>query len=283
MPYEYLVEKLQPERNLSHNPLFQVMFVLHNTASEKVELSDLSINYLPINNKTARFDLSLDMYETKSGLIGSFEYNTDLFKAETIDRLVSHLENLLTGITVNPDLLIAKIYYLTATERQQLLGNLNIVNYPQNCLVHELFENMVKAYHGTPLENKIALVTNTISLTYIELNGRINQLAHYLQLQGINSNTLVGILLNRDNDLIISLLAVLKTGAAYIPLDPNYPRSRIDYIINDANISFLITKNDSFKIPKNNISVINLNQEKNKIETCSKENLNVDIQPQDLA
>ncbi|MEM8677443.1 MAG: amino acid adenylation domain-containing protein, partial [Cyanobacteria bacterium P01_G01_bin.67] len=283
LPYEYLVEKLQPERNLSHNPLFQVMFVLHNTKSDKVELPNLSINYLPINNQTARFDLSLDMYETESGLIGSFEYNSDLFKPETIDRLISHFENLLTEVTSNPEQLVTNIDILSTAETAELLNNFNTVEYSQDYLVHKLIEGREQRAEGRSFN--IALVTDNEDLTYSELNQRVNQLARYLKSLGICRDKLVGILLNRDSDLIISLLAVLKTGAAYIPLDPNYPDERVNYIIDDAKISFLITQdNVNFNVSaKNKLSVINLDRERENINKQNKDNLNIKIYPQDLA
>ncbi|MEM8677667.1 MAG: amino acid adenylation domain-containing protein, partial [Cyanobacteria bacterium P01_G01_bin.67] len=295
LPYEYLVEKLQPARNLSHNPLFQVMFVLHNTKSDKVELPNLSINYLPIDNQTARFDLSLDMYETESGLIGSFEYNSDLFKSETIDRLTNHFENLLVKVTTNPEQLVTEIDILTTVETAELLNNFDAVEYPQDYLVHELIENMAcrgaRLAPSMEIAEKIALIADDKSLTYNELNHRVNQLAHYLQSLGVNCRgdsriaSTVGILLNRDSDLIISLLAVLKTGAAYVPLDPAYPNERINYIINHANISFLITKDDvDFNIAVDNkLSIISLDRERENIDRQNKDNLNIKVNPQDLA
>ncbi|MEL6440609.1 MAG: amino acid adenylation domain-containing protein [Cyanobacteria bacterium J06621_8] len=283
LPYEYLVEKLQPERNLSHNPLFQVMFVLHNTKSDKVELPSLSINYLPIDNQTSRFDLSLDMYESESGLIGSFEYNSDLFTPETIERLISHFEKLLIEVTTNSQQIVTKIDILTLAETELLINNFNAVDYPQDYLVHELFQ--AKAQENKISGEKLALVTDDKSFTYIELNQRVNQLAHYLKSLGVSHQALVGILLNRDSALIIALLAVLKIGAAYIPLDPAYPKERINYIIDDADIAFLITKDEvNFQIAaKNNLSIINLNQAQENIQQQDTVNLNIAIHPHDLA
>lgn len=235
LPFEYLVEQLQPERNLSHNPLFQVMFILHNTPMPAVEVSELTINYLDPEPETARFDLSLDMYEA-SGLTGIFEYNTDLFTPATIERLISHWQTLLAAIAANPEQRIGQLQFLTAAERQSLVVANNTSYVAPQC-IHQLITAQAAA---TP--DAIALVCADAQITYRELNDRANQLAHYLQASGVKLETRVGICLERSLELAIALLGVLKAGATYVPLDPAYPPERLTFMLLDASVALVITQ-----------------------------------------
>lgn len=243
LPYEYLVKELQLERDLSYNPLFQVMFILHNTPSQTVQLSNLTLNYIANESQTARFDLSLDMSETSSGLTGVFEYNTDLFKSETINRLIEHFQTLLKGIIANPEQRLSELPLLTPSE-QKLYSEWNHTqqDYQQVCF-HQLFEQQVER---TP--NNLAIVFENQSLTYRELNVLANQLAHYLQKQGVKPETLVGICVERSLEMVIGLLGILKAGGVYLPLDPTYPQERLDYIIQDTQVSILLTRSDIQKV-----------------------------------
>ncbi|GFE67460.1 non-ribosomal peptide synthetase [Chroococcus sp. FPU101] len=239
LPYEYLVKELQLERDLSYNPLFQVMFILHNTPSQTVQLPNLTLKYLTPDSQTARFDLSLDMSETSTGLTGVFEYNTDLFKSETIHRLIEHFETLLTGIIANPEQRLSELPLLTPDE-QQLFSQWNDTqqNYQQICF-HQLLEEQVER-----IPDKIAIVFEDRSLTYHELNTKANQLAHYLQKQGVTPETRVGICVERSLEMIVGLLGIIKAGGVYLPLDPTYPKERLDYIIQDALVSILLTQSE---------------------------------------
>ena len=245
LPFEYLVEILQPERNLSHKPLFQVMFILHNTPSQKVNLPGLTLKTLSWESQTSRFDLSLDMYETDSGLRGVFEYNTDLFRESTIKRLIANFKILLDSIINNSEQHISKLNLLTYSEEKQLLiegdlvtgrlGDWEIIEEDKYIPIHRLFEVQVGK---TP--NNIAVVFEEESLTYQQLNQKANQLAHYLHSLGVKTETLVGICLEPSLEMVISLLAILKVGGAYLPLDPNYPEKRLDFMIKDSEINYLI-------------------------------------------
>ncbi|MEO1184441.1 MAG: amino acid adenylation domain-containing protein, partial [Cyanobacteria bacterium J06636_27] len=236
LPYEYLVEQLQPERNLSYNPLFQVMFILHNTPTQTIDLSGLSLNYLEPEHETSRFDLSLDMYETASGLTGIFEYNTDLFTKSTIERIIGHFQTLLTAIVANPEQNICELPLLTPEEEQQLLVEWNDTScdYSQLC-VHQLFEIQAQK---TP--DKIAVVFESEQLTYKELNEKANQLARYLQSVGVGRETRVGICLERSEKMLVGLLAILKAGGTYIPLDPGFPEERLRFMVEDSGVGFLV-------------------------------------------
>jgi amino acid adenylation domain-containing protein/non-ribosomal peptide synthase protein (TIGR01720 family) len=237
LPYEYLVEQLQPERNLSYNPLFQVMFILHNTPTQTIDLSGLSLKYLEPEYETSRFDLSLDMYETASGLTGIFEYNTDLFAVETIKRIIGHFQTLLTAIVANPEQNICELPLLTSKGEQQLLVEWNNTScdYSKLC-IHQLFEAQAQK---TP--DKIAVVFESQQFTYKELNEKANQLAYYLQSVGVETETRVGICLERSEKMLVGLLGILKAGGTYIPLDPAFPKERLTFMLEDSGVGFLVT------------------------------------------
>jgi hypothetical protein len=194
VPFEQLVEKLQPHRDLSYTPLFQVMFVLQNAQKSEIKLSGLTLSPLENDNGTAKFDLTLDMRETADGLMGNLEYNTDLFEAHTIHRMAEHLQTLLSGIIANPDRRLSELPLLTAAEQNQLLFEWNDTKaeYELNQCIHQLFEAQVEQ---TP--DAIAVIFDLQQLTYRELNCRANQLAHYLQKLGVKPEVLVGICLER--------------------------------------------------------------------------------------
>ncbi|MDF5735721.1 MULTISPECIES: non-ribosomal peptide synthetase [unclassified Nostoc] len=250
LPFEQLVEKLQPKRNLSHTPLFQVMFQLQNTLTTTLELPSLTLSPLKFDKETAKFDLTLSMVEVKQGLIGTLEYNTDLFNAATITQMLGHFQSLLEGIIVNPDQQISKLPILSEAERQQLLVEWNNTqaDYPQNQCIHELFEAQVERASLTP--DSIAVVFEDQQLTYQELNARANQLAHYLRSAklsrsdslGVRPEVLVGICMERSLDMAIAILATLKAGGAYVPLDPSYPQERLALILEDAKPLVLLTQ-----------------------------------------
>ena len=219
LPFEKLVEELQLERNLSYSPLFETLFVLQNSPKAASELPKLNITGLEPENVTAKFDLSLEMIETEEGLAAGFEYNTDLFDAATIERMAGHFETILEGIVTNPQQKVDQVPILTTAEQNQLLEAWNDTqaDYPDIC-THSLFEKQV---NQTP--SAVALKWSDQTLSYIELNQRANQLAHYLQDLGVKPGILVGICLERSPEMIIALLAILKAGGAYVPLDQGEP------------------------------------------------------------
>ncbi len=236
LPLEKVVEQLQPQRSLSYSPLFQVMFVLQNAQNSDLQLSGLTLESLEIEQKTAMFDLTLTMTETASGLMGAVEYSTDLFAAKTIYSLVEHFQILLRGIIANPQHRLSQLPLLTEVEKRLLVEwNDTHVEYPQDQCIHHLIEAQVEL---TP--DAIAVESATQQLTYRELNTQANQLAHYLQQQGVKPETLVGICVERSPMMLVGILAILKAGGAYIPIDPNYPAERINYIVADAGINLLV-------------------------------------------
>ncbi|ASC71036.1 Non-ribosomal peptide synthetase [Halomicronema hongdechloris C2206] len=238
MPFEQVVELLQPERALSHSPLFQVMFILQNAPQESLALPGVAVEVLESAPESAKFDLTLSLQEGEAGLQGQLEYNTDLFAAATMARLITHLQQVLTAVVRQPEQRVSDLPLLTSAERQRLLveWNQTEAEYPEACL-HELFEAQVER---TP--EAVALVFEQQHLTYDELNRRANQLAHYLQGQGVGPETLVGVCLERSVAMVIALLGVLKAGGAYVPLDPSHPQERLAYILEDAQARCLLTQ-----------------------------------------
>ncbi|GAB1537596.1 hypothetical protein NUACC21_02410 [Scytonema sp. NUACC21] len=238
LPFEQLVEGLQPERSLSHTPLFQVMFTLQAALSE-LQFPGLKGNLLPAESSTAKFDLTLVLENTNAGLMGVIEYNTDLFDTTTIARMVGHYQTLLSAVVVNPHQKISELPLLTATEQHQflLLWNDTQADYPKQLCLHSLFEQQVKK---TP--DAVAVVFENEQLTYTQLNAKANQLAHHLRELGVKPEVLVAICVERSIEMLVGLLAILKAGGAYVPLDPIYPPERLAYILEDSGVKVLLTQ-----------------------------------------
>jgi amino acid adenylation domain-containing protein len=280
LPFEMLVEVLQPERNLSHTPLFQVMFALQNDPMSVVELTGLTVSPLPIESATAKFDLTLSMENTSAGLLGVWEYNTDLFDSSTIARMTGHFVTMLEGIVANPQKRISHLPMLTAVEQQLLVEwNDTQVNYLQDLCIHQLFEEQVKR---TP--DAVAVVFEEQQLTYAQLNSRANQLAHYLRSLGVEADVLVGICLDRSLEMLVGLLGILKAGGAYVPLDPEYPQERLNFILEDAEVSVLLSQQQLVeKLPEHQVRVVYLDSDWEKIAQESKSNPLNEITASNLA
>ncbi|HEY9830742.1 MAG TPA: amino acid adenylation domain-containing protein [Stenomitos sp.] len=238
LPFEKLVEELHPERDLSHHPLFQVAFSLQNTPIKALELPELTLSKLDFDSPSAKFDLEFHLWESSDGLRGQVIYSTDLFDDATITRMLGHFQILLEGIVANPEQHVGDLPLLTECDRHQLLVEWNNTQtgYAKDLCIHQLFEAQVEQ---TP--DAIAVVFEDEQLTYRELNNRSNQLAHYLQKLGVSSDVLVGICLERSVEMIVGLLGILKAGGAYLPLDPTYPQERLNFMLEDAQVSILLT------------------------------------------
>ncbi|MEH1785598.1 MAG: non-ribosomal peptide synthase/polyketide synthase [Nostoc sp.] len=281
LPFEMLVEALQPERDLSHTPLFQVMFVLNDAPTSEVELTGLSVSELSIESAIAKFDLTLGMQNTNNGLVGWWEYNTDLFDSSTIERMTGHFVTLLEAIVANPSERISQLPILTAFEQQQLLVEWNdtSVDYPQDKCIHQLFEEQVER---TP--DAVAVVFENQQLTYHELNCRANQLAHYLRSLGVGADVLVGICVERSLEMVIGLLGILKAGGAYVPLDPEYPQDRLSFMLEDAQVSVLLSQQQLFeKLPEHQARVVCLDTDWEMISQCNQQNPITGVQASNLA
>ncbi|MCJ8268945.1 MAG: amino acid adenylation domain-containing protein, partial [Psychrosphaera sp.] len=237
MPFEHLVERLQPSRSTAHAPLIQIIFTMDTNQSYSLELPDVSFETLENKETVAKFELALNAIKTEQGLSLSFDYNSDLFDSNTIETLGSHLISLLKGISVNPKVSCNALPMLSEQEQDYLLNTLNETKADslKAQSIQQLFEQQVEQ---TP--NSTALVFEGQTLSYNQLNQKANQMAHYLRSKGVKPETLVGLYTQRSFDMIIAILAILKAGGAYLPLDPSYPQSRLDFIINDSGIDLLL-------------------------------------------
>ena len=240
VPFEQLVDELEPERNMSRSPLFQVMFVLQNTAmGVEQHTPGFTMEVIEPDERTAKFDLTLVMAESESGYNAEFEYNTDLFKPDSIRRMAQHFWVLLRERVKHPHLKISELPLLTETEKRHILESRNAsdVRFNTETCIQDLFEQRVAQTPDAP-----ALYFEGQALTFSELNARANALAHYLRKHGVGPEQLVGISVEKSVEQVIGLLGVLKAGGVYVPIDPAYPRDRIDYILQDAEISTLLTQ-----------------------------------------
>ena len=239
IPFEQLVEELQPERDPSRTPLFQVMLVLQNAPQEAMSLPDLEVSSVGAQRGTAKFDLTLSLVEREGGLAGGFEYDSDLFDASTIARFGDHFAVLLSQVAERPDQEIADFVLLTTAERHQLETEWTVEGpaWPEDVLLHELFTAQARR---TP--EATALIAGTERLSYHELDERSERLARRLRAWGVGVETRVGVFLQRTARLPVSLLGVLKAGGAYVPLDPAYPRERLEAILRDAQAPVVVTE-----------------------------------------
>ncbi|MGZ3458788.1 MAG: amino acid adenylation domain-containing protein, partial [Archangium sp.] len=242
IPFEKLVEELKPERSLSYSPLFQVMLALRQDPLPDLALPGITTaRELAVDTLTSKFDLTLSLVDTAQGFTGSLEYNTDLFDAGTAARMLGHLQVLLEAATANPELPLSALSLLSEAERQQVLVEWNDTraDFPRDTCVHTLVEAQ-----ALRAPDALAVQLGQESLTYRQLDARANQLAHHLHSLGVRRGALVGLCLPRSPDMVVALLAILKAGAAYVPLDPSYPLERLSFMLRDAGISVLLTRTD---------------------------------------
>jgi amino acid adenylation domain-containing protein len=252
-PFPLLVEKLQPNRDPSRSPIFQVLFALQKPQhfEEVVDLFAPSETASPINwgelklepfeipQQEGQFDLALEIIEVGESLFGVFKYNTDLFESDTITRMSGHFQTLLEAIVANPQQRVSQFPLLSEAERNQLLVEWNNTQaeYPQSMSLHQLFEAIAEQ---TP--DAVAAVFEDSVLTYGQLNSRANQLAHHLQALGVGPEVLVGICVERSLEMLVGLLGILKAGGAYVPLDPAYPSERLTFMLEDSQAPVLVTQ-----------------------------------------
>jgi amino acid adenylation domain-containing protein len=239
VPFELIVEALRPERDLSYNPLAQVMVVFLNVPAATIELRDLTLSSMRINRASAQFDLTLYMGEESDRLGGYIEYNTDLFEAPTVARMLEHFQVLLAGIVADPDRRISALPLLTDDERRQLLVDWNETRaeFPENACLHQLFEAQVERQ-----PEATALIFEEEQYSFRELSRRANQLAHHLQTLGVGPEVRVGICLERSPEMVVSILGVLNAGGAYVPLDPAYPEERLAFMVANAQVPVVLTQ-----------------------------------------
>ncbi|GEM_PF-849118 len=285
-PFELLVEKLLKQRDLSRPPFVQVLLdfplrevnnevkslFIPNITNKQVNLGNLTLeNYDIDQNSLQNWDLYLQVFNTDESLIINWYYNWDLFKSETIQRMIANFQVLLEGILAEPDQLISHLPLLTETEKEQVLINWNNtkVDYPDHKCIQQIFEEQVKQN-----PEQIADIFEDQTLTYQQLNEKANQLAHYLRKLGVKPEVLVGVCVERSPEMIIGLLGILKAGGAYVPLDPTYPQERLDYMISNAQLSILISQNHlKIKLEHTQTQIISIDTEWSIINQENTENL----------
>ncbi len=277
--FEMLVEKLSLQRDLSRNALFDVVFALQNTNDTEIKLKDLSLKPYPYDYVSSKFDLTLNAFENNQGIHFGLEYSSDLFKQTTIERMSKHLIQIISVVVENPDLRMAEIEMITAEEKHKLLVEFNKTkfDYPKDKTIVQLFEEQVRR---TP--DNIAISFGDQELTYLELNQKANQVGRKLRVMGVMSDQIVGIMIARSLQMAIGILGVLKAGGAYLPIDPEYPQERIEFMLKDSQANLLLhqggwVKSDTLK----NIEEINLSEE--NLYNSEDSNLLSDIKPTDLA
>jgi amino acid adenylation domain-containing protein len=271
VPFERLVEMIQPDRKMSYSPLIQVMFAPQIDPQEYLQLPGLISQLEEVHSGAAKFDLTLELTARQGeGIIGSIEYAIDLFDAATITRMAGHWLELLEGIVTSPDQPISHLLLLPEAERYQLLVDWNDTrtDYPQDRCVHHCFEAQVER---TP--EAIAAIFEDKYLTYQELNQRANQLAHYLQTLGVGPEMRVGICAERSLEMLVGLLGILKAGGAYVPLDPAYPKERLTFMLHDSGVSvLLIQERLRASFPDHQATVLSLDADWQTIARMDEEN-----------
>ncbi len=250
--FEELVDKLDIKRDMSRNPLFDAMFDFHNENNSDMRIKNMDFEEYNFENNMAKFDLTLSSVETEKELEFSIEYCSKLFTRETINRMKEHYKNILKTIVENRKILISEIDILTDKEKNQIFKEFNDTNvdYPSSKTFQQIFEEQVEK---TP--DKLAVVFEDTQLSYKELNTKANQLARLLRAHGVKEDSIVGIMMERSIDMIVSILGVLKAGGAYLPIDFNYSDDRIDYILNDSKTKLIITKGKYQEKIKSNIDI----------------------------
>jgi amino acid adenylation domain-containing protein len=283
LPFEKLVEELQPQRSASYSPLIQVMFALQDELSENLKLPGITTAAFPLDPGTAKFDLTFTIVKSGAGLDCCAEFNTDLFEAATVRRMLVHYQTLLEGIAANPDQCISDVPLLTEEERERMLveWNRTEMDFPRGQCVHELFSAQAAA---TP--QSTAVVFGNESLTYEELDWRSNQLSHHLKFLGVGPESLVAISMERSLEMVIALLGMLKAGAAYLPLDPSFPAERLRFMLGDSQASLLLTRSGEKErlgaLPEN-VRSICLDTDWRLISEEGDDQLRVQMTPENLA
>ena len=282
-PFDEIVKELDVSRDSSTTPIFSTMFTFQNRGIPKLKLNDLNVTYYLPDNNTAKFDFSLEILPNNNSLDLNLEYCIDLFDKEFMQDFLKHYINVFDYIINNGmDISINNISILSDEEKNELLVDYNdtYIDYPRQKTFIQLFEKQVEK-----MQDKTAIVFNGKTLSYNELNKKANQIAYYLRTNGIKPNDVVGIMVNRSFELITCMLGILKSGGAYLPIDPTYPKERIDYIIKDSNVNILLTLDsivDNMNI-KSDAKIIPINFDTSKIYNLPEDNLNNINKPEDLA
>jgi aspartate racemase len=285
IPFEKLFQELQPERELSRTPFFQTLLNLQNQESNDLSLPEINTQWMSPRRDTSDLDFSLTLWEAEDGLRGRLEYKTDLFNASTIHRLITNLHTLLEAVVTNPEQKIDEISILNSSERQQILIDWNdtIRSVPQEVCLHDLFERQVAQ---TPQADALVIPDGDV-ISYEVLNRKANQLARYLQAHGLERGIVAGLALGRSSEMMVALLAILKAGGTYLPLDPDYPPERLAYMIEVTEPALIVTKEHLLgslekQIPAKTKMVF-IDKDQQTIAALAEDNLGADVHPKDTA
>lgn len=281
IPFEMLLEELQPERDMSRTPYFQTMLILQNLPGGESLLPNIETRPVDLMRESSDLDILLYLYESGEGLFGKFEFRADLFDKSTIQRMANNLETLLRGIVVNPERRISDLPLLTEKEKQLLLIDWNDTKaeYPRDKCIHQLIQSQ-----AMQSPDAVAVIFGDDQLTYKELNERSNQLARYLQGLGVGPDVFVGIYMERSLEMMIGLLGILKAGGAYLPLDPSFPRERLAYMLEDSQARVLLTQKWLVnEAPKHQAQLVCLDDDWPNIVQQSRENLSGEVTSENLA
>lgn len=275
--FEKLVEELQPEREMSRSPLFQVTFQLFNAPPSTGPTS--AIDDLEIETGFSKFDLRLDLWESRDGLKVYFEYSTDIFHSSTITRMMDQFHALLERIGADPDQHISELSLLTESEYRKLIVEQIQEGYSSGLMAHQLFERQAELTPDAP-----AVISGRRQLSYRELDQKANQLAHYLESKGVREESLVATCMQRSPEMIVAQLGILKAGAAYVPLDPAYPLERLTFMIADARAPMLLTTPDMReKLTATQTEIICLESDWDEIASGAGSKPSTSVQPANLA
>lgn len=281
LPFERIVEELISDREMSYTPLFQVSFVLQNTPHIDINLRDIRIKPLKVESGTSKFDIWLSMVEVDGYLQGTMEYSIDLFKEESILYMIGHFRQILKNITMNPNIELSKLDIITQEEKNKVLSiwNSRDSKYDKEKSLKNIFEECVKRH-----PNNTALIFEENEITYDELNKRVNKLTRYLNSSGVKKGDHVGIYLDRSIEMIVSILAILKNGAGYVPIDVVYPEERVSFILEDSDAHILLTESKYSKIlEKNKLNIVYLDEINHLLDEESCENPLSIVEPEDTA
>jgi amino acid adenylation domain-containing protein len=277
LPFEKVVKIVNPERSTNANPLFQVAFAWQNNLDEPIKLDGIKSERIPVEDRTSIFDITFYMWENGNHIEGEFEYNIDILRHDTIIRLRDNFLNLVSNLVENSDTAVESISMIS-DEEEKLIDSFNdtFTDYPKERTIIGLFEDQVQLF-----PDKTAVVFKEESLTYKQLNEKTNQLARVLRESGVNANMPVGILAEKSLDMIVGILGILKSGGGYVPIDPEYPEQRVNFIIKDSECRILLTQDKYMKVPVEGVRKLNLNSP----ETFNKGKSNVENvnNPTDLA
>lgn len=263
VPFERLVEEVQPERNLGFSPLFQVMFILQNAPLDDLRLPGVTLEEIELEAATSMFDMTLKLRELGGVLEGELEFNTDLFDHATIDRFIGHFQSILSGMVADPDSAVSRIPLLSSAEHEQLVEQWNETELkgPWSKTAVDLFEERVSM-----VPDRVALFCESEQLSYSALNDRANQLAAYLHSIGVAPETPVGLCVPRSSEMVVGLLGILKSGGAYVPLDPAFPKERLALMVENAQMPVILTTQQTASLlPECKANRVLLDQDWSKI------------------